>query len=80
MNRKEAYRDMEKFRITRNRQKRRYYGKTQDHGRNHWTCQEDELVLAHTITDMALSGKIGHSVAAIQHRRYRLKKAAADNA
>lgn len=74
--RKEKYRDMDKFRATRNRQKRRYYGKTQGLGKTAWTCKDDELVLAHTVSDATLSAMIGHSVAAIQNRRLRLKKSA----
>ena len=70
--RKEKYRDMDKFRAPRNRQKRRYYGKTQGLGKTAWTCKDDELVLVHTV----LSAMIGHSVAAIQNRRLRLKKSA----
>ena len=38
------------------------------------SIHDDELVLAHSVSDHALSEKIGHSVRAIQIRRSRLKK------
>lgn len=74
MNRKALYRDIEKFRVTRNKQKRRYYGKTQIYKRSFWSSSDDELVLAHSMPDTALSAIVGHSVAAIQSRRCLLKK------
>lgn len=74
MNRKEGYCDMQRYRDTCNRQNRRYYGKTAIYKPTPWSDQDDDLVLAHCMTDHALSEKIGHSVKAIQIRRYRLKK------
>lgn len=73
-NRKEKYVDMEKFRKTRNAQRKRYYKKTSKYGRRRWTEEEDKLVLAHDITDTELSNAIKRSVSAIQNRRYKLKK------
>lgn len=40
--------------------------------RRSYTEEEDELILAHTISDSELSAKIGRSVGAIRKRRYRL--------
>lgn len=74
MNRKEGYCDMQRYRETCNRQNKRYYGKTAIYKPNPWSEHDDELVLAHCMTDHVLSEKIGHSVKAIQIRRSRLKK------
>ncbi len=73
-NRKKAYSDMEKFKRTRNVQRQRYYSKTAIYGYNQWTSEQDRMVLEHKITDTELSVIIGHSVNAIQNRRWRLKK------
>lgn len=73
LNRKSTYRDMEKYRRTRNACKRRYYGKTQKGGaRRRWTKEEDAIVLEHAFTDTEISGMIGRSVCSIQVRRSRL--------
>lgn len=74
-NRKNGYRDMEKFKKTRNAQKQRYYNQTAIYKPSRWTCEQDTMVLEHTIPDSELSSIIKHSVRAIQHRRCRLKKA-----
>lgn len=74
-NRKNCYRDMEKFLKTRNAQRQRYYNQTAIYKPSHWTFEQDMMVLEHTIPDSELSAKIHHSVRAIQHRRCRLKKA-----
>lgn len=73
MIRKDKYKDIDKYRNTRNAQKRRYYSRTQC-GRNPWTFRQDMMVLEHSMTDTELSAVIGHSVKAIQERRHRLKK------
>lgn len=77
MNRKEDYRDMEKYHKACQRQHRRYYSKTSFLYPSHpWTAEEDALVIKHEITDSELSEKIGRSVGAIHNRRYELKKLA----
>lgn len=70
------YKDKEKARITRNRQRQKNYGKTSFiyKGRRRWTEYEDTLVLEHSITDFELSQQIIRSVKAIQIRRCKLKK------
>lgn len=74
MNRKEDYRDMEKYHKACQRQHRRYYSKTSFLYPSHpWTAEEDALVIKHEITDSELSEKIGRSVGAIHNRRYELK-------
>lgn len=70
-----TYKDKEKARITRNRQRKKNYGKTSfKYKRRRWTPFEDKLVLNHTITDFELSNQIERSVASIQIRRNRLKQ------
>lgn len=73
MNRKKEYKDMDKFKKTRNAQRKRYYKKTQLYKRKCWNIKEDILVLKHEITDTELSYMIHRSVSAIQKRRCRLK-------
>ena len=73
-NRKKDYANLEKFRKTRNDQRRRYYKRTQKYEARLWTKEEDMAVLDHTITDTELSKKIRRSVGTIQTRRYYLKK------
>ena len=73
-NRKHAYADQDKWRKTKEKQKRRYYGQTAFKPRRGWTQGEEELVLEHKMTDRELSERIGHSVGAIQIRRNLLKK------
>ena len=71
---KTKYVDKEKLRRTRNQQRKRNYQKTAKYKRRKWTLKEDELVLAHNISDVQLSEKIKRSVQAIQTRRCKLKK------
>lgn len=74
-NRKEDYVDMEKYRKTRYAQRKRYYSKTANkYEQRKWTENEDKKVLAREKTDSELSREIKRSVAAIQNRRYVLKK------
>lgn len=72
-NRRKAYVDMEKYRKTRNAQRKRYYEKTRKYDRRSWTEAEDILVLRHCMTDTELSNMIKRSVCAIQNRRAKLK-------
>lgn len=73
MLRKSDYRDLDRWRKTKNAQCKRYYDKTVC-GRSGWTEDQDKLVLQHDITDTELSKLIGHSVKAIQVHRSRLKR------
>lgn len=72
--RKKSYKDMDRFNKTRNAQRKRYYDKTAIYEPSRWTSEQDKLVLEHTVSDTELSTLIGHSVRAIQIRRWRLKK------
>jgi len=74
-NRRNFYKDMEKYRITRNAQRKRYYNKTSFIYENReWTPEEERQVILHEISDTELSSKIRRSVCAIQKRRCMLKK------
>ena len=69
-NRPYFYKDMEKFRKTRSKQRKKYYGKTsKKYPSRHWTLEEERMVLAHDMSDHELSDKIKRSVGAIQQRR-----------
>lgn len=72
-NRKHSYKDMDKFKQTRKKQRQRYYDKTAVYEPNMWTVAHNEMVLKREITDAELSKLIGHSVRAIQVQRSRLK-------
>ena len=73
---KSNFKDLNKFRVYRERYKTRYRART---GSNRyklreWTKEELRMVQAHEIPDRELSEKINRSVSAIQVARYRLKK------
>lgn len=72
-NRRKLYADKEKFRETKNEQRRRYYKRTQKYNARPWTEEDDNKVLAHNIPDPKLSDMIQRSVGAIQTRRSFLK-------
>ena len=72
--RKSNYKDIEKFRLTRNKSKRKYYSKTAKYKRRAWTELEDVIVLEHKKTDTEISKYIQRSVCSIQIRRCRLKE------
>ena len=72
-NRPENYKTREKWWKTTHEQNKRYYKKTAIYGKVPWQKAHDKMVLEHTIPDSELSKKIGHSVQAIQCRRYKLK-------
>lgn len=76
MLRKSGYKDLEKYRKTRNAQKKRYYQKTtfSENSKKHYRPDELALILEHSYTDMELSKILGRSVGSIQTKRRRLKK------
>ena len=74
MNRKKSYADLERWRSTCRRQRKKYYGKTQGYERREWTQKEIEMVLARDMADMELSALIHRSVQSIQIKRSRLLK------
>lgn len=66
------YKDIDKLRRTRNKQRKRYYNKTIN-AKNQWERWTDEhlqMVLEHKLTDTEISKKIGRSVSAIQQIRW----------
>ena len=76
MLRKKFYKDLNKFRRTRNAQKHRYYGKTQNAANRcmSWTESELDAIMRKEKTDMEISAEIGRSVKAIQVMRCKMKK------
>ena len=64
---------MEKYRAYRNRCKKKYYDKTATYEPVKWTPEQEEMVLKHEKTDREISNLTGHSVNAIQKRRWLLK-------
>lgn len=65
---------MDKFRAYRNKWKKKYYDKTATYEPVAWTPEQEEMVLKHETPDSQLSKVIGHSVNAIQKKRWLLKK------
>ena len=76
VNRKKAYKDIEKWRKTAHKQRLKYYRKTSfaKKHRKQWTPEEIEIVMRHETTDHNISKIIGRSVEAIQLRRCQEKK------
>lgn len=76
MNRKAKYRDIDKWRNTCYKQRRKYYSKTAnaENSGQRWTVEEIDMVLQHNITDTEISEIIGRSVQSIQVMRSKLKK------
>ena len=81
---KKYYKDEEKYKEARNKQKRAWRLRTGSASTNKcekagpYTCWEDELVLAHDIPDRELAKKLGRSAQSIQTRRSRLTKGRKD--
>ena len=76
MKMKKFYKDLEKYRRTRSRQKNRYYGKTtnaRNRGKS-WEKEEIRLLYDRRFSDHELSYIIGRSVKAIQVQRSRMLK------
>lgn len=69
-----SYRNKDKARITRNRQRQKNYAKTAIYDKREWCAWEEDLVMAHTISDMDLSALLERSVQSIQLKRWRIKK------
>lgn len=75
VNRKHQYKDLDKWRAAKNRQRAKYYHKTQNapNSKSRYTDEEIEMILNHSIPDIELSRKIGRSVQAIQQKRKKVK-------
>ena len=76
MNRKNQYKNLDKWREARNRSRKKNYGKTAyaPNYKKAWTTKEIEVVMKHEVTDFEISQLIGRSVASIQQKRYQLNK------
>lgn len=74
-NRKENYKDMNKYYKTKREMQYRYYHRmgTGIYKRRSWTEAEDNLVVKHPIPDRELSKRLKRSVKSIQMRRHKLK-------
>ena len=68
------YRDKERLKRTRNKQRQRYYSKTAGYEPRHWSDREEDLILNDVFTDHELSSMLGRSVGAIQKRRDLIRK------
>ena len=68
---KQNYKDLNKWRQSKNRQRKRYYKKTQNakNSGRPWSLEEIKIVMEHDMTDTEISKLIGRSVAAIQGKR-----------
>lgn len=76
MNRKNNYKDLEKYKATCKRQKRRYYARMGEskNQRTPWSIEEIELILSSDQTDFELAKTLGRSINAIQVKRNRINK------
>ena len=76
MNRKNDYKNIEKWKKACYRQRLKYYRKTafsKNHNKS-WTEEEIEIVMNHEVPDHTISKIIGRSVAAIQITRCKQNK------
>ena len=76
MNRRNKYKDMQKWYNTKKAQQIRYYGKTAFAPQHHkfWSEEDRRKVWAHEIPDNELAEQIGRSVGAIQMMRNNMKQ------
>jgi len=74
--RRKNYKNLNKYRETRKKQKQRYRDRTGSglYTPKKWEEWEDELVVKHDVSDNELSVILKRSVQAIQVRRWRLVK------
>lgn len=71
--RSNSYVDKEKLLKTRNKQRKRYYKKTQGNKPRKWTDEESSIILTSEMTDTELAGLFARSVQSIQCKRHLLK-------
>lgn len=76
MNRRNEYKNMQKWYDTKKAQQSRYYGRTAFAPQHHkiWSEEDRRKVWEHEIPDNKLAKEIGRSVGAIQMMRSRMKK------
>lgn len=77
MLRRKDYKDEEKFKKTRYAQRKRFYAKTANsvNCKKHYTNDEIQMIINHSMTDSELSVVLGRSVNSIRKVRYRYKVA-----
>lgn len=73
MNRKNGYKNLDKYKETKRLQRNRYYEQFDKYPITPFTPEQDELILKHDIPDRELSAQIKQSVKRIQVRRNKLK-------
>lgn len=76
MNRKNTYKDLDKWRASCNRGRKANYakGRFNEGNRRKWTIAEMERVEKHDIPDRQLAEELKTTVQAIQLKRYRIRK------
>lgn len=76
MLRKKGYKDMNRYKVTKRQQQKRWRERTGSflHGRRRWSDAEIELLLDQSISDRELSEKIERSVDAIYTMRSKLRR------
>lgn len=67
------YKDKEKLRETRNKQRKRYFKQTQGNEPRRWEPEEIRLMLETKMTDRELAKTLNRSIQSIQMKRHRLK-------
>lgn len=72
---KQKYKNTERYRDYSREYNREYYGRTAfaENHRQRYTDYEIELIIAHSINDVALANQLGRSVRAIQQKRNEIK-------
>ena len=75
MLKKDNYKDLDKWRKTKKKQKQKYYSKSRNAENRFqpWSEKDIELVMEHKFSDTQLSVMIGRSVQAIQTQRSKQK-------
>lgn len=76
MNRRNKYKDKQKWYNTKRLQQSRYYGRTAFAPQHHkiWSEEDKKKVWDHVIPDNELADQIGRSVGSIQMMRNKMKK------
>lgn len=72
--RQKDYKNKEKLRITRNKQRKRYYQKSQTGTHKKWTEYEIAMLFNSEFTDSQLAEILERSVQGIQIKRFRIRK------
>lgn len=68
------YKDQEKALVIRNKQRKKYYSKTQGNEPRIWTIEEMDMLFGQDISDTELAIKLKRSVESIQIKRCRIAR------